>query len=104
MRNAFELATDAIFCDPNMGLSAVYKSKNASARRIRVIKGSSRDDVDFGESEIFNPKITIDIKKSDIAEPRIGDTISIQGKTFVIHTQPKEDDLSIVWTCEVREQ
>lgn len=102
MANAFDLAVNTIFKDINMTVSAIFKSTNKPDLPIRVIKSTTRDDSDFGDTQIFQEKTYIDICKSDIQEPKIGDSIAIDGVIYEIYARPKIDSLSLVWTCEVR--
>jgi len=102
MVNAFDLATSAIFSDENMAVSAIYKSKNKSDVSIRVIKSTSRDDPDFGDTTLIDEKTFIDVQKSDVNTPKVGDFIIMDSVTYEIYEAPKIDVLSIIWTCSVR--
>ena len=102
MSNAFDLAASAIFSDGNMAVSAIYKSRNKSDISIRVIKSTSRDDPDFGDTTLIDEKTYIDIQKSEVSAPKVGDFIIMDGITYEIYEAPKIDVLSIIWTCSVR--
>lgn len=102
MANAFDLAVNAIFKDSNLTISAIYKSANNDDLPIRVIKSTSRDDPDFGDTQLIDAKTYIDVKKSDVSAPKVGDLIVIDGEIHEIYASPKIDGLSLVWSCEVR--
>lgn len=102
MANAFEMASAAIFYDGNMSVEATFKRAGSSDLPIRVIKSTSRDDPDFGDTSLVNEKTIIDIQKSDVERPKIGDQIVIDGVIHEIYATPMLDSLSIVWTCDVR--
>lgn len=102
MSNAFDLAVSAIFADANMTVSAIFKSPSKTDIPIRVVKSTTRDDSDFGDTQIFQEKTFIDVCKSDIQEPKIGDSIVIDGVLYEIYARPRIDALSLVWSCEVR--
>jgi len=102
MANAFDLAVTSIFKDSNMTVEATYQSTGSSDLPIRVIKSTSRDDSDFGDTQLIEEKTFIDVQKSDVASPKIGDFIVIDDVSYEIYASPKIDALSLVWTCEVR--
>ena len=102
MSNAFDLAVSAIFADANMTVPAIFKSPTKPDIPIRVVKSTTRDDSDFGDTQLIEEKTYIDVCKSDIEEPKIGDSIVIDGVLYEIYARPKIDSLSLVWTCEVR--
>lgn len=101
--NAFEMASTIIFSDRNMAVDATFKRSGVGTSiPIRVIKSTTRDDADFGDTVLINEKVMIDIQKFDVALPKIGDQIIIDGVIHEIYTSPTIDALSIVWSCEVR--
>lgn len=102
MTNAFDLASAAIFSDGNMAVSAIYKSKNKSDIPVRVIKSTTRDDPDFGDTTLIDEKTFIDIQKSQVNTPKVGDLIIVGSITYEIYETPKIDALSLIWTCSVR--
>lgn len=102
MSNAFDIAVSAIFADANMTVPAIFKSPSKPDVSIRVVKSTSRDDPDFGDTQLIDEKTYIDVCKADIQEPKIGDSIEIDGVIYEIYTRPKIDSLSLVWSCEVR--
>lgn len=102
MANAFDLAVNSIFKDSNITVAAIFKSANKADLPIRVIKSTSRDDPDFGDTQLIDEKIYIDVKKSDVPMPKVGDLILISEVVYEIYAAPKIDGLSLVWSCEVR--
>ena len=96
------MASAAIFSDGNMAVDATFRRAGNMDIPIRVIKSTSRDDSDFGDTLLVNEKTIIDIQKSDIERPKIGDQIVINGVIHDIYATPMLDSLSIVWTCDVR--
>lgn len=96
------MASSAIFSDRNMSVEATFKRVGSSDLPIRVIKSTSRDDTDFGDTTLVDEKTIIDIQKSDVDRPKIGDQIIIGGVIHEIYATPTLDSLSIVWTCDVR--
>lgn len=102
MSSAFELASAAIFSDMNMASEATFRRVGSSDILIRAIKSTSRDDSDFGDTTLINEKILVDIQRSDVDRPKIGDQIIIGGVIHEIYSTPTIDSLSIIWTCEVR--
>lgn len=96
------MASAAIFSDGNMAVDATFRRAGNMDIPIRVIKSTSRDDSDFGDTQLIEEKTYIDVKKSDVASPKVGDLIVIDNVIYEIYAPPKIDGLSLVWTCEVR--
>jgi hypothetical protein len=98
---AVEMALDALFSDPNLGSDALWRAGGAGdGAAVRVIRKRPDQVVGFGDSRAVLPTVLIDVRRSEVSEPAIGDTVEIDGDVFEIIATPVADSLRLVWTCE----
>jgi hypothetical protein len=57
---------------------------------------------DFGDTHIASETATFDVRTSEVAEPAEGDTLDVNGVTYVIQGTPVRDAERLVWTIEAR--
>lgn len=43
-----------------------------------------------------------DVRVSEVEEPEAGDTLTVDGATFVVQGEPVRDRERLVWTLDVR--
>jgi hypothetical protein len=60
--------------------------------------------VGFGETRIHADTTSFEIRASEVAAPRPGDQLTINGEGFVIQGEPEQRDHPerLVWTVDVR--
>jgi hypothetical protein len=59
--------------------------------------------VGFGETRIHAETATFEVRASEVASPRPGDLLAVDGETFVIQGEPERRDPDrLVWTVDVR--
>ena len=63
---------------------------------LSVIKGGGRR----GESRFAIDTMIVDIRVSEVAEPRPGDQVEIDGELFVVRGEPRRDAERLVWRIE----
>lgn len=101
MLDAFAAAIDAIFRDANVAEDAVWRAGGAGdGVTVRVVRKSPDRIVGFGDSRAILPSVLIDVRRSDVAAPAVGDTVEIAGDVFEVIAAPVVDSLGLVWTCE----
>ena len=101
--NAFAAAIDALFADPNLAVDALYRADGADPGiPVRVIVRRPDRVGDFGETRIASETATFDVRTSEIAEPAEGDTLDVDGVTYVIQGTPVWDAERLIWTIEAR--
>lgn len=99
--DAFAVATDALFADPNIATDAIWRAGGAGAgTAVRVVTRRPDQVVGFGDSRAVLPTLLIDVRRSEVAEPASGDTVEIDGELFELIATPVRDRLGLVWTCE----
>jgi hypothetical protein len=99
----FAAAIDALFADPNLAGDAVYRAGGADPGvAVRVIVRRPDRIGDFGETRIASGTVTFDVRTAEIAEPSEGDTLDVDGVTYVIQGTPVRDAERLIWTVEAR--
>ena len=57
----------------------------------------------FGETRIHAETATFEVRVSELASPRPGDQLAVDGETLVIQGEPERRDPDrLVWTVDVR--
>jgi hypothetical protein len=85
------------------GTDAIYQAKDGNPIKVRVI--ASRPDVitGFGETRIHAKTASFELRASDVAAPRPGDKLTVDGEAFIVQGEPVRGDPDrLVWTVDVR--
>lgn len=99
---AFDAAVAAIFADPNIGRDAVYTADGSAPVLVRVIARRADAISDFGDARLWSETTRIDLRISEVPNPRPGDRIEIDGEAFLIQGEPVRDRERLVWTVDLR--
>jgi hypothetical protein len=59
---------------------------------------------EFGTAPLWSETTRLDLRVSEVASPRPGDRIMIEGEAFVVQGEPVRDRERLVWTIEVRSE
>ena len=100
--SAFAKAIDDLFGDPNIGRDAVYTPDGGTAVRVRIIARRADEVTGFGEARLWSEATRIDLRVAEVANPRPGDRIDIDGEAFLIQGEPVRDRERLVWTVDLR--
>jgi hypothetical protein len=100
--SAFPAAVDALFADPNLARDASYQPAEGEPFPVRVITRRADTVTAFGESRLWSETTRLDLRVSEMAEPRPGDRIEIDGDAHVIQGEPLRDRERLVWTLDTR--
>jgi len=98
--NPFSRAIDA--CFQHLGVAAVYMADGGAAVDIRVIAKRADEIVGFGDTRIHAETAMFDLRVSDVASPRPGDRLTVDGSEYVVQGEPVRDPERLVWTLDVR--
>lgn len=90
------------FGDPNIGRDAVYIAEGGAPVLVRAV--ARRADVvsDFGDARLWSETTRIDLRLAEVANPRPGDRLEIDGDAFLIQGEPVRDRERMVWTVDLR--
>ena len=99
---AFAAIVDALFTDPNIGREAVYIADAGAPVLVRVVARQADAITDFGDARLWSETTRIDLRLADVANPRPGDRLEIDGDAFLIQGEPARGRERLVWTVDLR--
>ena len=98
---AIAAAIDLLFADPNLARDAFYHPGNGGEGiPVRVIAKRPDEIVGFGETRIHAGATLLDVRVSEVADPRPGDRLVIDGETYLVQGEPVGDTERLIWTLE----
>ncbi|MBC7140174.1 MAG: hypothetical protein H5U17_15945 [Defluviimonas sp.] len=100
--SALAAAVGALFADPNMGRGAVYTADGGAPVLVRVVARRADAVTDFGDARLWSETTRIDLRVAEVANPRPGDRVEIDGDAFLIQGEPVRDRERLVWTVDLR--
>ena len=98
---AFAAALDALFADVHLAVDATWYPAGGAPQPIRVIRKAPDEVTSFGAAQILSETTLVDVRTSEMANPRPGDGISIGADNFTIQGEPKRDRDRLIWTLEL---
>ena len=69
---------------------------------VRVVARRADAVTDFGDARLWSETTRIDLRVGEVANPRPGDRIEIDGDAFLIQGEPARDRERLVWTVDLR--
>lgn len=101
---AFALALDTLYGDPNMGTPALYRAGGAGdGVPVTVLLSQPDADLPFGAATVRTATRVVEVRRSEVAAPAEGDALVIQGETLVVQAPPKADAARLSWTLDLAE-
>lgn len=98
---AFTAAIDALFADPHLSETALWKAGGAGPGvAVTVIRKAADAGDSFGDTRVVLPTVILDVRKADVAAPGEGDLVETGSSIFKVIGTPIIDRLDLVWTCE----
>jgi len=99
---AFAGLVDRLFADPNLGRDATWEPAEGEPILVRVVARRADSVTEFGGARLWSETTRLDLRVSEVAHPRPGDRIVIDGEAFVVQGEPMRDRERLVWTIEAR--
>ena len=99
---AFAAIVDALFADPNIGREAVYIADGGAPVLVSIVSRQADAITDFGDARLWSETTRLDLRVADVANPRPGDRLEIDGDVFLIQGEPVRDRERLVWTVDLR--
>ena len=99
---AFAGLVDRLFADPNLGRDAIYEPADGEPVSVRVVARRADAVTEFGGARLWSETTRLDVRVAEVADPRPGDRIVLDGEAFVVQGEPVRDRERLVWTLEVR--
>jgi len=100
--SAFAAAVGELFADPNIGRDAVYIADGGTPVLVRVVARRADAISDFADARLWSETTRIDLRVAEVANPRPGDRIKIDGDAFLIQGEPVRDRERLIWTVDLR--
>ena len=100
--DAVAVALDTLFVDPNIGQEAVYIADVGAPVLVRIVARRADAISDFGDARLWSETTRVDLRVAEVANPRPGDRIEIDGEAFLIQGEPVRDRERLVWTVDLR--
>ena len=100
--SAFSVAVDGLFNDPNIAREAVLTPAGGSPALVRLITRRADEITGFGDARLWSETTRVDLRVSEVTNPRPGDRIEIDGEAFLIQGEPVRDRERLVWTVDLR--
>jgi hypothetical protein len=100
--SAFAAGVGALFADPNIGRDAVYITDGGEPVLVRVVARRADAITDFGDARLWSETTRLDLRVAEVANPRPGDRLEIDGEAFLIQGEPVRDRERLVWTVDLR--
>jgi hypothetical protein len=100
--SAFSSALDRLFGDPNLARAATYAPAGGEPFPIRVVARRADAITGFGDARLWSETTRFDVRVAEVAEPRPGDWLVLDGEPFVVQGEPVRDRERLVWTIDAR--
>ena len=101
--NVFPAAVDRIYANTSMAAAAVWISATTSEERpIRVIRRAPDRITEFGSGQFVSDTMMVDVRVSDLPDPRPGDLIVMGANSFTIQGEPVRDRERLIWALDLR--
>src|SRR4051812_311165 len=99
---AFAGLVDRLFADPNLGRDAVFEPAGSEPVAVRVVARRADSITEFEAARLWSETTRFDVRVGEVASPRPGDRLVLDGESFVIQGEPLRDRERLVWTLDVR--
>ncbi len=99
---AFTVAIDELFADPNIATEAIYTPAGGDPVPVRVIAKRPDEIVGFGDTRIHAATAVFDVRVPEFPAPAEGDTLEVDGQTFLVQGTPVKDREGLIWTLDTR--
>jgi hypothetical protein len=99
---AFAGLVDRLFADPSLGRDATWEPAEGEPVSIRGVARRADAITEFGSARLWSETTRLDVRVAEMADPRPGDRIVVDGDAFVVQGEPVRDRERLVWTLEVR--
>ena len=99
----FTAAMDRIYANPSMAVTALWISATTSEERpIRVVRRAPDRITEFGAGRFVSDTMMVDVRVSDLPDPRAGDLVVIGTDSFTIQGEPVRDRERLIWSVDLR--
>jgi hypothetical protein len=101
--NAFMGAIDDLFANPDIARDAVWRpGGTGDGIPVRAIARRPDREAEFGDIAVHTATAVFEVRVSEVPAPAEGDTISLDGETFIVQGEPVRDAERLVWAIDTR--
>ena len=101
--DVFATAMDRIYTNPSMAVAALWISATTSEETpIRVMRRAAERITEFGAARFVSDTMMVDVRVSDLPDPRPGDLIVIGADSFTIQGEPVRDRERLIFALDLR--
>ena len=93
-----------LFADPVLSKQAVYQPLTGSALTLRVMAKQPDALTNFGEARIHTETALFDVQTADVAQPMVGDRLTLEGVSYIVQSEPTADRDRLIWTLNTRQE
>jgi len=98
----FASLVDGLFGDPNIARDAIFEPADGEPVAVRVVARRADAVAEFGGARLWSETTRFDLRVAEVADPRPGDRIVINGEAFVVQGEAVRDRERLVWTIDAR--
>ncbi|WP_420029473.1 head-tail joining protein [Rhodovulum visakhapatnamense] len=80
----------------------VYTAEGGAPSLVRAILRRPDGITGFGDARLWSETTRLDLRLAEVANPRRGDRVEIDGEAFLIQGEPVRDRERLVWTVDLR--
>ena len=100
--SAVGVALDTLFLDGNIARDAVYIAEGGGPQLVRVVTRRADEVTGFGDARLWSETPRVDLRVAEVAHPRPGDRVELEGEAFIIQGEPVRDRERLIWTVNLR--
>lgn len=100
--SVFAAAIDTLFADENIARDAIYVADGGTPVLVRAVLRRADDVTSFGAARLWSDTTRIDLRVTEVPNPRPGDRLEIDGEAFNIQGEPLRDRERLVWTVDLQ--
>ena len=87
-------------CFQRLGIEATHTPEGGDPMAVCVIARRPDEIVGLGDTRIHSETALFDVRVSEVPVPHPGDTLMVDGVTYVIQGEPVRDRERLVWSIE----
>ena len=100
--DAVAMALDALFADGNIASEAVYTPEGGAPVLVQWSRAARTTSPASARRASGRKPRALDLRVAEVANPRPGDRLEIEGEAFLIQGEPVRDRERLVWTVDLR--
>lgn len=101
MTDIFSAALDDLFTDPNLARDVLWRAGGIDpAVPVRAIVRRPDRIGEFGETRILASSMVLEVRVAEAPTLAEGDTIELDGASYVIQGEPVRDGLRLIWIVD----